>query len=66
MATDLETGEVGNAWELLAKSIERRNKRWNEHLNAGRLRVFQWKVTHRFGARRLTPTRFYKLMHNLR
>jgi hypothetical protein len=61
MAIDLETGEVGNAWELYAKACQRQQKRWAAHIAAGLERVSIWKRDH-FG-RKVSPTRFYKLMH---
>lgn len=59
MATDLDTGEVGNAAELLAKAQERRRKRWDDKVGFGLNRM---KAAERDGVK-ITPTRFYKLVY---
>lgn len=61
MATDLETGEHGSAFELFCRAIERRERRWREHVSDGLARVNLWRREH--PGRKVTPTRFYRLLH---
>lgn len=62
MAQDLETGEIGNAADLFMKAVARRRKKWDDHLVDGMNRVKAW--TRENHGRYVSPTRFYKLVHN--
>lgn len=61
MSIDLETGEVGNATELLIAAVKRRQERWHERTKKGLARVEAWKAEH--PRRKVTLTRFYQLLH---
>jgi hypothetical protein len=64
MAIDLETGEIGEASNLMVAAIARRRKRWDNYVGEGLNRVKDW--TRKNPNRRVTPTRFYKLLHGER
>lgn len=59
MAIDLTTGETGHPSALLIKAHERRQKAWADHLARGRFRIRESRAN----GRRITPTRFYNLLH---